>query len=377
MFHLIFATGYLFLLWRWVLPMPCRRHYKWLLALVLLVLSQARLIQTLFFGSMFSAELPRWLVIVLGWSVCTFAFLIITTLLRDIMVLIRKISGRKTQSSRLYSQTLYAITALLSMGLSTLGVYNAIQVPQVQTLSIPINQLSPRLDGLKVVQLTDLHISSLFPQVWTEQVVERVNALDPDLILITGDFIDGTTQDRANDVRPLSQLRARYGVYGILGNHEYYFNALDWKAHLESLGITMLYNQHQTLSIHDAPLILAGVTDESATRFHLPAPDLQAALQGAPTDAPIILMKHQPKNAQQSAQAGVDLQLSGHTHGGMIVGLDQIVKLANQGLVSGFYLLDTMPLYVSNGTALWNGFPVRLGVPPEITEFILHPRVPN
>lgn len=372
MFYLITTVAFLFLLWRWVLPLPCHKRWKWLLAIILLLISQTRLIQKLIFGSMFAAELPRWLVIGMGWSFFVFALLMVATLLKDLLLILCFLTKQQSGQAIIRHRFTHALIALLSLGIASLGVHNAIQVPDVRSHAVTIPSLPSELEGLKVVQLTDLHISSLFPQVWTEQVVERVNALDPDLILITGDFIDGTTQDRANDVRPLSQLRARYGVYGILGNHEYYFNALDWKSHLESLGITMLYNQHQTLSIHDALLTLAGVTDESATRFHLPAPDLQAALQGAPTDVPIILLKHQPQNAQQSAQAGVDLQLSGHTHGGMVVGLDQIVKRANQGFVSGFYTVDNMQLYVSNGTALWNGFPVRLGVPPEITLFTLH-----
>jgi predicted MPP superfamily phosphohydrolase len=133
----------------------------------------------------------------------------------------------------------------------------------------------------------------------------------------------------------------------------------------------VLPNDHAVLTRDGGSLVLAGVTDLSATRTRHQAPDLSAALAGAPSDAPIVLLDHQPRNAAQAAARGVALQLSGHTHGGMILGLDRLVARANNGFVSGQYTVGGMTLYVNNGTALWPGFALRLGRPSELTRITL------
>ena len=219
-----------------------------------------------------------------------------------------------------------------------------------------------------MVQLTDLHISRLFPAAWTKEVVLRTNALDADLIVITGDFIDGDVAHRKDDVAPLSGLRARDGVYAIPGNHEYFFDYQEWMGHLEMLGMRMLSNSHLILEKGNARIVLAGVTDLSVRRHSAPPPDLAAAIKGAPANTPILLLDHQPMMAEKAAASGVALQLSGHTHGGMVHGLDRLIARANGGFVSGRYQVGAMTLYVNNGTALWPGFALRLGVPSELTK---------
>ncbi len=252
-----------------------------------------------------------------------------------------------------------------------MGVYLAVQVPGVQRVEVKVENLPQSFDGLRIVQLTDLHISRLFPEDWVEGVVSRTNRLNPDAIMITGDLIDGTVQARMKDVAPLSKLKAPLGVIAVPGNHEYYFDADQWIAEFRRLGMRVLVNEHLALQRGTGNLIVAGVTDEVAPTFGLPGPDLEHALSGSSKDTPTILLKHRPSGAAESAAAGVSVQLSGHTHGGMIRGLDQVAQYANQGFVSGRYDVDGMTLYVSNGTALWNGFPIRLGVPAEITEIVL------
>jgi uncharacterized protein len=202
-------------------------------------------------------------------------------------------------------------------------------------------------------------------------VVEKTNSLDADLIVITGDLIDGSLDIRREDVAPLAGLSARDGVLAVPGNHEYFFEVDRWLKHFPELNMRILANDHAVIERGAGRLVVAGVTDLSARSTGSLEPDLGAALRDAPAGAPIILLDHQPRLAQRAAEKGVALQLSGHTHGGMVRGLDQIVARANNGYVSGFYQVGDMKLYVNNGTGLWPGFALRIGVPAELTEFTL------
>jgi uncharacterized protein len=244
-------------------------------------------------------------------------------------------------------------------------------VPPLKDVEITIPGLPPQFDGYKLLQLTDLHISRLFPKDWTQALVESSNALGVDLVVVTGDLIDGSFEARRADVEPLRDLHAKDGVWVIPGNHEYFFGYEAWMRHYASLGMRVLSNDHTVLTRDGGSLVLAGLTDLSAPGTRHPAPDLSAALADAPSDAPIVLLDHQPRNAAQAAARGVALQLSGHTHGGMILGLDRLVARANNGFVSGRYTVGGMTLYVNNGTALWPGFALRLGRPSELTRITL------
>ena len=247
----------------------------------------------------------------------------------------------------------------------------AVRVPPLKDLTVRVRGLPPQFDGYRLLHLTDLHISRLFPAAWTRRLVDRCNALGVDLVVVTGDFIDGTLAARRADVAPLRDLRAPDGVYAIPGNHEYFFGYREWMDHLAGLGMHMLLNRHAVLAREQGRVTLVGVTDVSAERTGDPGPDLAAALAGAPTGSPVLLLDHQPRRARQAAARGVSLQLSGHTHGGMIRGLDRLVARGNDGFVSGRYDIDGMTLYVNNGTALWPGFALRLGRPSELTRITL------
>jgi predicted MPP superfamily phosphohydrolase len=255
--------------------------------------------------------------------------------------------------------------------MAAVGVANALRVPPVRDVAVTIRDLPASFDGYRIVQLTDLHVSRLFTAKWAQAVVKRANAAGADLIVVTGDFIDGSVAMRRPDVEPLRHLHARDGVYAIPGNHEYFFDYRAWMQHLTGMGFRMLPNAHAVIDRGGAQLVVAGVTDLSAPSVGEAAPDLSVALKGAPVGAPIVLLDHQPRQARTAATRGVALQLSGHTHGGMIVGLDRLVARSNAGFVSGRYELGDMTLYVSNGTGLWPGFALRLGVPSEITRITL------
>lgn len=371
MFFPYVYLAYIYLVLRLIVPLPLQRATRIVLALALLLVCQHHVIQRWVFGTMYSPEIPRIFIILLGWLFCSFLLVLLLQLAADLVLLVAWAlrRGRRFEA-RLTLRLRYA-TIVLAALLSAVGVGQAIQVPEVRRVELAIRDLPPALEGFRMVQLTDLHISRLMHEGWVREVVERSNALRPDLVVITGDLIDGSPQARARDVKPLADLAARHGVMASLGNHEYYFGAERWTRVFEGLGMRVLVNRHATIEHEDARLTVAGVTDRVAPRFDMEGPDTARAVLGAAPGAPVVLLSHQPIGVADNAEAGIDVQLSGHTHGGMIRGIDQVVKRANGGYVSGGYRVGGMQLYVSNGTGLWNGFPIRLGVAAEITEFVL------
>lgn len=372
MFHMYLTIAYLYVLVRFVYPLPLSWMSRVLIGLVLLVVSKYHLLSVLFYGNMWSPELPYAVVLILGWLFCSFVLLFVFTLVTDVIRLfVRLIGGRDALNNIGVRLRIGAAVAAASFG--GFGVYQAIQVPEVHRVELAIDGLPAELDGFRFVQLSDLHISRLFPEPWVRAVVERTNTLSADLIVITGDFIDGSTEARRADVTPLSDLRAQHGVIGIPGNHEYYFDYAKWEPVLEGLGIRMLTNENEVVEHKSAELTIAGVTDAAATNYGFAGPDLKKALEGVSPSSTTILLSHRPEGAVINEAAGVDAQLSGHTHGGMIKALSVFVANANEGFASRGYDVGKMKLYVSNGTGLWMGFPIRLGVPSEITEFTLRP----
>jgi len=330
--------------------------------------SQFHLWSRLSSGSVFAPEFPRLFVILFNWAFGALLLLAVFQILLDVGTLLTMLVRRGVTPQ---PDALRYAAALLAALLAGIGVGNALRVPPVRDVTVAIRGLPAAFDGYRIVQLTDLHISRLFTADWTQAVVARANAVGGDLIVVTGDFIDGSVEMRRTDVEPLRQLHAPDGVYAIPGNHEYFFDYRAWMRHLSDLGFHMLPNAHAVIDRGGAQLVVAGVTDLSAPGVGEAAPDLGLALSGAPAEAPIVLLDHQPRDALTAAARGIALQLSGHTHGGMIVGLDRLVARGNAGFVSGRYDVGGMTLYVSNGTGLWPGFALRLGVPSEITRITL------
>ncbi|KQN30775.1 metallophosphoesterase [Sphingomonas sp. Leaf34] len=367
MFQLIFSLPCLYVILRWLWPLSLTVPVKLVVAVLLLLASQYHSWSRLSSGSVFAPEFPRAVVIAFNWAFGAILLLAILQMLVDLGTLTTMLVRR----GAVVPDAVRYATAGLAAVLAAIGVANAIRVPVVKDVEVTIRDLPPQFDGYRVLQLTDLHISRLFPANWARAVVTRANASGADLIVVTGDFIDGSVAMRQADVAPLRDLRAPDGVYAIPGNHEYFFDYAAWMRHLQALGIRMLPNAHTLLTRGDARLVLAGVTDLSAPAVGQAGPDLAAALAGAPAGVPVLLLDHQPKAARQSAARGVALQLSGHTHGGMIMGFDRIFALANGGFVSGRYDVDGMTLYVSNGTGLWPGFALRLGRWAEMTRITL------
>lgn len=372
MFHVITALVACYVMWSFVRRLPWNTKSKALLCALLLLVAEHHLITRNFFGSMASPEIPAVLLMILGWAFGALVLLALMLLVKDFIGLFVYLFARPKPQAWLRAPRLLYAMGLLTMALAGVGVWEATRIPDVKTLHITLPNLPTELDGFSLVQLTDLHASRLLEEPWINAVVAKANALKPDLMVLTGDIIDGTPEARKLDVQPLKDLRAKYGVYAIPGNHEYYVEYERWLPVFEDLGLQMLLNEHIRIKHQDAELILAGVTDMIAAAFGQPAPDIQRTLSEVDPKDPIILLSHRPSGAQLNAEAGVSLQLSGHTHGGQILGFHYVVKQANEGFVSGLYSVDTMQLYVSNGTGLWSGFPIRLGRRSEITYIVLH-----
>ena len=353
---------------RFVWPLNLPLSVKCVAALLLLVASQYHFWSRLSSGSVFAPEFPRPIVILFNWAFGAIIFLALLQLVLDGATLI----AMAVQGARVTvpDGARYAIGGVAAL-LAAVGVHQAVRVPPLKDIDLVVPGLAPQFDGYVVLQLTDLHISRLFPARWARAVVDRANALGASLILITGDLIDGSLALRQTDIEPLRDLRAADGVYVIPGNHEYFFDYRAWMTHFAAMGMRVLENDHVVLERDGGRLVVAGVTDLSASHSAYPAPDLAAALKGAPQDAAVILLDHQPRGARRSSAFGVALQLSGHTHGGMVIGLDRLAARANAGYVSGRYDVDGMTLYVNNGTGLWPGFALRLGRPSELTRITL------
>jgi predicted MPP superfamily phosphohydrolase len=319
-------------------------------------------------GSVFSPEFPRPVVVLFNWAFGAIVLLALLQLLLDVGLLaaIPFHGGIVSAPDGIR----YGLAALAAFA-AAIGVHQAMRVPPLKDIEVGIQGLPRQFDGYTILQLTDLHISRLFPASWARAVVERSNELGVDIIAITGDLIDGTLDARRTDIEPLRDLKAADRVYVISGNHEYIFGYNTWMEHFAVLGLLSLENRYIVLDRNGGKLVIAGITDRASRRRAHPIRDLAAVLEGAPQGVPVILLDHQPSDARQAAKLGVALQLSGHTHGGLIIGIDQLAARANAGFVSGRYDVDGMTLYVNNGTALWPGFALRLGRPSELTRITL------
>jgi predicted MPP superfamily phosphohydrolase len=259
-----------------------------------------------------------------------------------------------------------AAAAASSLLIAGLGLGQALSGPRVKEVVVDSDRLAPGLRGLRIAQISDLHVGPTIRRGDVERVVERVLALEPDLIAITGDMADGTVEALARHVEPLARLRAPLGVYYVPGNHEYYWNAGDWLEKAAELGFIPLINENRVVARGGAKLLVGGIPDESGGHFlagHDPDQGRAAATEEFVDFR--LLLAHRPDGVPQAARAGFDLQLSGHTHGGQFFPASLFIGLFHR-FTRGLYRHDDMAVYVNPGTGYW-GPAHRFGVPSEIT----------
>ncbi|CAN7613798.1 metallophosphoesterase [Paraburkholderia sp. 22099] len=309
-----------------------------------------------------------------------FSSLLVLTFLRDVvlasLLTIDAIWPRAVAMGnwRTGSAAAVPLAALLS---TLVGLVNARRRARVVTIEVPIDDLPPALDGFTIVQISDIHVGPTIKRHYVDAIVNAVNRLEPDLIAVTGDIVDGSVPQLRNHTQPLSRLSARHGAFLVTGNHEYYAGANAWIDEFRRLGLTVLLNEHVIVDHDGARAVIAGVTDYSAGHHDpLHRSDPVAALAGAPGDVLIkVLLAHQPRSAEAAAAAGFTLQLSGHTHGGQFFPWNFFVRF-QQPFTAGLARLNGLWVYTSRGTGYW-GPPKRLGAPSEITRLRLVPGEPD
>ena len=263
-----------------------------------------------------------------------------------------------------------AVTAAAG-ALTAVAMRSALGPVAVRRLPISLARLPRQLNGLSLVQLTDIHIGPTIGRAFIEGIVARTNALNPDVVAITGDLVDGTVAELGDAVAPLADLRARHGVFFVTGNHEYFSGATPWITELTRLGIRCLRNERVSIGDGDATFDLAGVDDRSGARSGEEGhgEDLDRALANLDPSREVVLLAHQPKSVFTAARFGIGLQISGHTHGGQIWPFSYLVRL-QQPFIAGLHRHAGTQIYVSRGTGYW-GPPMRLAAPAEITHLIL------
>lgn len=305
----------------------------------------------------------------MGWV----NFLVILTAARDVLL------GATSWFAA--TATMYRLVDVSSVGWVFVGSFIALGMgaiaalrgPSVRRVDIPIADLDSRLAGLRIVQISDLHVGPTIGYRYLRRVVSMANDLAADLIALTGDIVDGSVSRLAQDVSPLADLRPMQSAFLVLGNHDYYSGASAWVSHFQSMGIKVLLNEHVTIDRNGARLIVGGVTDPAARIYdpqRVPRPDLAAGAASGPAFR--LLLAHNPSLAPLGQKAGFDLQLSGHTHAGQFFPWTLAVRLIHTRHVAGLSREGRMWVYVSAGTGSW-GPPIRFGTMPELTLLRLVP----
>ncbi|KPK88168.1 hypothetical protein AMJ80_11360 [bacterium SM23_31] len=258
----------------------------------------------------------------------------------------------------------------ISGALAGYGFFEARRRPAVVEIFVPVDDLPDDLEGFRIVQITDIHVSSTINRSYVQAIVDQANNAEPDVIVFTGDLADDTVPHLRDNVAPLSQLSAPYGCYFVTGNHEYYSGVEAWIEEVKRLGFTVLLNEHRILQRGEGSILLAGVTDHEAGRTlqqHASSPE--ASLNGASPNHVKVLLAHQPRSIYSASKLGFDLQISGHTHGGQFFPWHFVVGL-QQPYISGLHRHDNTWIYVSRGAGYW-GPPLRIGSRSEIAVIIL------
>jgi predicted MPP superfamily phosphohydrolase len=310
-----------------------------------------------------------WAVMVPWIAMGFFSWLLVLTAARDVSVAALALTSAPDMLDDWIRYSALGVIALTPL-ITVVGYFMARRVAPVVDVQIPIEDLPLELEGFMIAQISDIHVGPTIKRDFVEAIVDRVNGLKADMVAITGDIVDGSVHDLAHHTEPLARLESRHGTYVVTGNHEYYSGAPAWIRELRRLGARVLLNEHVVLDHDGAKIAVAGVTDYSAQYFDASQKsDPHAAAAGLPEATTKVLLAHQPRSAASAEDAGYDLQLSGHTHGGQFWPWNLFVRL-QQPFTAGLNRLGKMWVYINRGTGYW-GPPMRFGIPSEITRIRL------
>ncbi len=311
----------------------------------------------------------------LGSMLVLFCLLLILDLFSMQCGVVSKVMGVGCSEIDLGRRRFVARSVALGASLSTscfsfVGVSNYYAKATVNRIEVHLTGLPDLFKGFTIVQISDLHIGRMMTGTRVQEIVDQVNDLQPDLIAITGDLVDGRIDKLLDEATALRGLKAPHGVYFVTGNHEYYSGVEDWTAEIRKMGITVLNNENVKIQRKDEWFCLAGVTDHEAKKFGKQyASDFDKALSDLEKTKTTILLAHQPIAVKEASEYGVDLVLAGHTHGGQVWPFNYLVYL-QQPYVKGFHQYENTQLYINQGTGCW-GPPLRINSYNEITEMIL------
>jgi predicted MPP superfamily phosphohydrolase len=281
------------------------------------------------------------------------------------------VDAREVTRRLFLSRSIALGAGVAAAGVGGYGLSRAMADPVVRRVPVQIYGLDPRLAGFRIAMFSDAHLGAIRRKPAMEKLVDTVNGTEPDMVAVLGDLIDGSVADLGGDVAPMAGLLSPQGSFFVTGNHEYYSGVQEWVDYLPDLGVRVLSNERLTIERDGAALDLAGVTDITGEGYD-DSPDYEAALAGRRADRPVVLLCHQPVNVDKAVEYGVDLQLSGHTHGGQLWPFHYLIA-AQQGAVSGLSRIEDTQLYVTAGAGFW-GPPMRVGADPEVVVIELHPQ---
>jgi hypothetical protein len=379
MFVVILATLLVLIhiyLWKRLVKDTTRGVARWALTGVLLAL-MVLLFATLLLPRIFGFREPGWL----AWAGYLWfgliVYLFLTLLVAEpVRLALRRWTKRGPEeegqaTSPVMDRRLFlarasaAAAGVASVSLVGFGVASATGTPDLLRVPVRLRRLDPAFDGFRIAVVSDIHLGPLAGRSHTERIVSMINETEPDLVAVVGDLVDGTVAELGSAAEPLRDLVSREGAYFVTGNHEYFVSdTADWLRELERWGVQPLRNENTAIRRGAAAFDLAGVNDVTGAQ-HSDPPNFDRALAGTTSSRPTILLAHQPVQVGEASARGVDLQLSGHTHGGQMWPFHYVVRLVQPSL-AGLSTVGDTQLYVTRGAGFW-GPPVRIGAPPDIT----------
>lgn len=350
-------------------PDDSRRRRSWVVVFISWALGPLVFLSVPLTGDPLVDAFQRFGYLVLGFFSILFAFVLARDVLFGAISIFERAATRGHEPDATRRELLGRITGALafgaSAGITVAGHVRAVRTASVERVDLRISGLSADLEGFRIAQISDIHVGPAIRRREVRAIVEKVNALSPDLIAITGDLVDGSVERIGREIAPLRDLRATHGAFFCTGNHEYYSGAEAWLEEVKRHGIGVLGESHELLTHGRANVLVAGVHDPEGERYGMGPSRPRAAIEGAPARDYSILLAHRPSAIREAAAAGFDLQLSGHTHGGQYFPYTWVVRLV-QRFDTGLHRVGGAFLYVNRGTGFW-GPSIRLGSSQEIT----------